>query len=426
VEAKEKLNNAYSYHDPILGRAGVHAQALKRAMEWREYADMVDRAEELAGKIIEWGAAGLQAYYIENDSGTFGPFELEQKVTMGTSSLAVRNPASTIIEIIDADSGSVIKRAEGGSIIKSVTDPSSGEKFPTTFRLTGNCDELAVQVDYLARETNYLLKNLLAKVRLPDGWLGKVLDVLNTQLGKVQHEHEALRKKWTTLRDDLASLRPFKERIATVRLLQRTAELAPTLVARINDAKKALQAATDRVAAIVASCNTDIETGRLLVPNRFAREYPEQLRKRDDSKSLIGELEQHAKMIARDVLRRIENPELRGFADRPALAIIGPIPQAWVELESEIGDAAIDAKLAELEGPLGAELRKPQDLAEQAGATKDRRGPAAVYRAPEPKLAEDIREHRAPEPQISFNVEDEETEAQGDDLVDFGFEPPKK
>src|SRR5256714_4407657 len=168
TEASQNLNNAYSFHDPVLGRARVHVVALKRANDWREYVDMVDRADELAGKITSWGPAGMQAYYIDNASGTFGPFELEQKLTMGTSSLAVRNPASTIIEIIDAETGSVIKRADNGSIIKNITDPQSGEKFPSTFRLTGNCDELAVQLDYLARESSLMMKDLVTKVRSPD------------------------------------------------------------------------------------------------------------------------------------------------------------------------------------------------------------------------------------------------------------------
>ncbi len=416
TESSEKLNNAYSFHDPLLGRGRVHAAGLKRAMDWREYADMVDRAEELAAKIVGWGAAGMQAYYIENASGTFGPFELEQKLTMGSSELAVRNPASTIIEIIDANTGSVIKRAENGSIIKNITDPQTGEKYPTTFRLTGNCDELAVQMDYLARESTLMLKDLVAKVRPPEGWLGQALDVLATNLGKVQHEHEEKRKRWNLLRDDLASLRPFKERIATVRLLQRVAELAPIIVARIEDAKKALMAATDRVGAIVASCNSDPDSGRLLIPSRFAREYPDQLHKRDEAKALIEQLQRHAKGVAADVRRRVDNPELKGFGDRPALAILGPIPQAWVELEAEVGDKAIDAKLAELEGPLGAELRKPQEL----GAQEPVAGRGGRAQAPEPRLGEELERERG-----DFVEEDLGVRAE-DDMVDFGFEPGKQ
>ncbi|HEV8378513.1 MAG TPA: hypothetical protein VGP99_06650, partial [Tepidisphaeraceae bacterium] len=415
TEASEKLNSAYSFHDPVLGRARVHVAALKRANDWREYADMVDRAEGLAAKIVDWGPAGLQAYYIDNASGTFGPFELEQKLTMGTSSLAVRNPASTIIEIIDADTGSVIKKADNGSIVKNITDPQTGEKFPSTFRLTGNCDELAVQIDYLARESSLMMKDLVVKVRSPDGWLGKVLDVLATNLGKIQHEHEEKRKRWSTLRDDLASLRPFKERIATVRLLQRTAEMAPIIVARIEDAKNALEAATARVAAIVASCDTDIETGRLLIPNRFAREYPEQLHKRDQAKALIEQLQKHAKAVAADVRKRIDDPQLKGFADRPALAILAPLPQTWVDLQDEIGDEAIAAKLAELEGPLGAELRKPQELGD---AARQQRRPGARAEAPEPRLGEELVDD-------SQQLEDLGVRAE-DDLVDFGFEPGKQ
>src|SRR6266850_5765510 len=411
TEASEKLNSAYSFHDPVLGRARVHGAALKRANDWREYADMVDRAEELAGKIISWGLAGMQAYYIDNASGTFGPFELEQKLTMGTSSLAVRNPASTIIEILDADTGSLIKKADNGSIVKNITDPQTGEKFPSTFRLTGNCDELSVQLDYLARESSLMMKDLVAKVRSPDGWLGEVLDVLATHLGKIQHEHEEKRKRWSTLRDDLASLRPFKERIATVRLLQRVAELAPTIVARIEDAKNALQAATDRVATIVTSCDTDFETGRLLIPSRFAKEYPDQLHKRDEAKALIEQLKKHASVVAADVRRRIDDPQLKGFGDRPALAILGPIPRAWIDLEEEVSDKAIAAKLAELEGPLGAELRKPQELGEAAAS---QRRPGSRPDAPEPRLGEELVDEVEQFEDLGVRAED--------DLVDFGFE----
>jgi len=409
-EASEKLNNSYSFHDPVLGRARVHVAALKRANDWREFADMVDRAEELAGKITGWGPAGMQAYFIENGSGTFGPFELEQKLTMGTSSLAVRNPASTIIEVLDADTGLVIKKAENGSIVKNITDPQSGEKFPSTFRLTGNCDELAVQLDYLARESSLMIKDLVAKVRSPDGWLGKILDVLATNLGKIQHEHEEKRKRWAALRDDLAALRPLKERIATVRLLQRTAELAPTIVTRIEDAKKAQAAATARVAAIVASCDTDIETGRLLIPSRFAKEYPDQLHKRDAARALIEQLQKHARIVAGDVSKRIDDPQLKGSADRPALAILVPLPRAWVELEGEISDAAIAQKLAELEAPLGAELRKPQESGHNRSLAR--------HDAPEPRLGEELADN-------SEQLEDLGVRAE-DDLVDFGFEPEKQ
>jgi ubiquitin-protein ligase len=415
TEASEKLNSAYSFHDPVLGRARVHVAALKRANDWREYADMVDRAEELVAKIMDWGAAGLQAYYIDNASGTFGPFELEQKLTMGASSLAVRNPASTIIEVIDADTGSVIKRADNGAIVKNITDPQTGEKFPSTFRLTGNCDELSVQLDYLARESSLMMKDLVTKTRSPDGWLGKVLDVLGTNLSKIQHEHDERRKRWRALRDDLTSLRPFKERVATVRLLQRTAELAPQMVARIAEAKNAQKAATDRVAAIVASCDTDIETGRLLIPSRFAKEYPDQLHKRDAARALIEQLQKHARAVAADVRKRISDPQLKGFADRPALAILGPIPQTWVELEAEIGDAAINEKLAELEGPLGADLRKPQEAAE-AAAQQKRSG--ARSHIPEPALGEELVDDSEENEDLGVGAED--------DLVDFGFGPEKQ
>ena len=86
------------------------------------------------------------------------------------------------------------------------------------------------------------------------------------------------------------------------------------------------------------------------------------MHKRDQAKALIEQLQKHARAVAADVRRRIDDPQMKGSAQRPRLSILGPLPQAWIDLEEEIGDRAIAAKLGELEGPLGAELRKPQEL----------------------------------------------------------------
>jgi len=81
-------------------------------------------------------------------------------------------------------------------------------------------------------------------------------------------------------------------------------------------------------------------------------------------------------------------------------------------LEKEIGDAAIDAKLAELEGPLGADLRKPQE----AAAQQKRAG--ARSHIPEPALGDEL---------LDDSDENEDLGAAAeDDLVDFGFEPEKQ
>ena len=139
------------------------------------------------------------------------------------------------------------------------------------------------------------------------------------------------------------------------------------------------------------------------------------MHKRDEAKALIEQLQRHARTVAADVRRRIDDPKLKGFGDRPALAILGPIPQAWVDLEPEVSDKAIAAKLAELEGPLGAELRKPQELGEAAAG---QRRPGSRPDVPEPRLGEELMD-------VSQEIEDLGVRAE-DDLVDFGFEPGKQ
>lgn len=348
AESSEKVQAAYSRLVPILGRAKVHAPALKRISDWREYTDFIDRAADFVKQITDWGPTGLQAYYLNNESGQFGPFELEQRVTLGSQNLAVRNPASTIIEIIDADSGAVLKRAETGSIVLNIADPASGTRFPTTFHLTGNCDEMAIQFDYLIRESMITLAALGPKLRAPDGWLGAFNEALTARHPKIREDHERLQKLWQTLRDDLASLRPFKERLATLRMLQRISESAARIAQRLADAQQNLTAATQRIGTIVAGCNTDMETGRLHIPQKWAKEYPDQLQRHDQAGQDIADLTQQAELLVRDVQQRVNSPELRGKGDLPVLLFMPNFPQAWVDLATEFSDLAIARRLSEL------------------------------------------------------------------------------
>ncbi|MGA2500295.1 MAG: hypothetical protein ABSH20_21345, partial [Tepidisphaeraceae bacterium] len=177
-EARDKLNQTLGSLEPVLARGRAYAQVVRRMIEWRSYADMVNRAEEFSHDVLSLGPAGTQAFFIENESGRFGPFEIEQKLTLGSAALIVRNPASSTIELVTADTGKTLVRSDEGKAAMPITDPESGAIFRTKFELSGNCDELALQLDYAARESSVLLEKLQTGVRSPkECWLGAFNDL---------------------------------------------------------------------------------------------------------------------------------------------------------------------------------------------------------------------------------------------------------
>ena len=361
-KCKNRLNGGIGKLQPLRGQASVVAAALHRAADWREYADLADRGNQLVGRVQQWGVEGVQSFCIENESGRYGPMELEQQLVVGAANLAVRNPASTIVEVLNADTGAVLARGEMGTAVLAVPAEEGGKPLRTTFQLSGNAEELAVQLDYLMRESAAMLQKLASPVNGPDSWLGKAIDALGGESAQsaIRGEHDQRLGRWRILRDDLRSLALFRHRLATFRLLQRMDDVGPKLVARMSAAKRALADSTDRISMIVAMSNTDNETGQLHIPNKYAKEYPEQLRKRDQAKQEIAEVTRLMQSATAEIRMRVDRQDLRGFSDRPALAMLGELPQGWVDLEEQVSDAAIAERLGELERPLGAKLM-PKD-----------------------------------------------------------------
>lgn len=360
VEANDKLLAALTRIEPVVARANMQAAGMRRMTQWREYGEMVSKAEALSRKLGDWGAGGLQAHYVENESGRFGPYELEQAIELGALKLAVRNAASQIIEVVDALTGKLLQRGEEGSALLDVPE-QDGTSHRTVFRLSGNCDEVAVQLDYLGREATRLIESIKNPIATPDGWMRQFHEVLEAWVtsGRVLIDHEALARRWRALREDVLSLRPFKERLATLRLLQRMGESVPALRTRLAEARKVLQASTDRISQIVAGSNTDLETGRLLIPQKFAREYPEQLQRRDQAKLDVETTLAQLQSAGEEIQRRVLQPELLGFAEAPALTMLGGVPETWAHIEAQMADDEITRRLDELEGLLGTPLKPP-------------------------------------------------------------------
>ena len=359
-EARDKLNQALASLEPMLGRGRTYAQLVRRMTEWRSYADMVDRAEEFSHEVLSLGPAGTQAFFIENESGRFGPFEIEQKLTLGSAALIVRNPASSTIELIAADTGKTLVKSDEGKAAMPITDPETGAIFRTKFQLSGNCDELALQLDYAARESSLLLEKLKTSLRSPkESWLGAFNDLLRdpAKMRRIAADHDQFTRRWETIRDDLRSLRPFKERLATFRLIQHMHDWVARMVEKSRADKKIEKETTERIAQIVSGFNTDMETGRMLVPRKYAKEYPELLDKRDHARHELSQLAEHARRVITAIQARINNVELRGSAELPQVLLLGALPEPWPTLVPQMSNSAIGERLSELSGPLKTELR---------------------------------------------------------------------
>lgn len=374
-DATEKLKEAFVRLDPLFGRAKLHYTALRRMADWRRYAELIERAETIVRLATQLGPEGLHAYFIENESGRFGPFELEQHVQIGSLDIAVRLAGSAMLEMIDAQTGQPLQRGGGGVLVTQVHDPASGGSFPTTFRYTGECDELAAQLSDCIYDATQLAEMLVARIRPPDGWLGRFGEALAAASSgnRLQSDHQALLARWSAICDDLRSIKRFKERLATLRLLQRVEVLATSLLAQQAEATRTLNDATQRVASIVAVSNRDEDTGRLLIPHRYAREYPEQLQRRDEAQQAIDRDQRLLAIAAADVRRRINDNSLRGVGGLPRLHILTVIPAEWESLAERSTDDELTRRLTGLESILNSPLRpldaSPVEPLEEVGTS---------------------------------------------------------
>jgi hypothetical protein len=155
-DAQEKARTAIETITPTIERARAELAVFERIIPWREHADLTAKADELVERIMNWGSAGVQAYFVENDGGVFGPFELEQRLDLGEWALAVRNVGESTLDVYDLKSGSKIGRGVGAATV-ALPSGETGVSFKTTFRLTARCDDLRVQLEYLSRQFAFII-----------------------------------------------------------------------------------------------------------------------------------------------------------------------------------------------------------------------------------------------------------------------------
>ena len=148
----------------------------------------------------------MQAYFVSNEGGEFGPFEFEQRLDLGDVAVAVRNTGRTSIDIYDINSGSKLARSDKGESTIKLPGGEPGVTYLTTFRMTARCDDLWVQVEYLTRQIGGLLSRLGKPQNAPraESWAQGFNEVLSSpsamaQVARQTRRDARARQRWSRI-----------------------------------------------------------------------------------------------------------------------------------------------------------------------------------------------------------------------------------
>lgn len=356
--------------EPLLKRAGSEATALDIAARWREYLDMADKARQIERRIKEWGGEGLQSYFIENASGRFGPFQLEQSVDLGTGQMFIRNNSGKTIELWDHNRDKPLATNANGvlAVALPAPPPEPGEEIevddqgnpikrtiPTRFSLADRCDDLVVLLDFLRRSAIETVQKFATYSGEAQSWAGKTCRMLSQPEVKVALEEELARtaRRWRHMIVDLAALGPWKERLSTYFLLQRASQAVPQLIASINDSKQKHAVSKKNVNEIMNKSGRDVETGSMIVPPRYARQYHEELKLQDQLAASVKVSTAKLKSLVLQLTDRLQNPRRLGKGETPTLRVLPALPAALTSLP------LADGQMGHLIVPLEELLQTP-------------------------------------------------------------------
>lgn len=396
--ARKSADASVGEIDPLLGRAAAESEALRRVALWREYFDLLHVGREMEKKLAMWGGAGIHAYYIENESGRFGPFQFEQAIDLGSSQLAVRSAGAKRIELIDARTARTLANSDIGSLSLDVPGTHSAERYRTVFQLTDRCEELAVQLDFLIRQAAQLLGQLDDPAQLPQSWCGKLLGVLADLASQrpIREDYRRAIGRWGSILRDVRALEPLKARIETWHLVHRLVDASPRIVRALADEQVRLRKSTHELAGIIARCGRDLDSGQLVIPPNLAKPYTHHVQLRDQSQREIARAEKRLAALAAQVGQRLASPAMFGSNALPQLSALPPLPQGFSASVAVMDDAALDEQIVRLEQALNRPLRT---------AAWD----AARDRTPRPAASEPEQHTAIETPPQTFPAEDEQT-----------------
>lgn len=357
--AREAAADTMAAIGPVLETARAESVAVRQIGLWREFIDLFTTGRVLDQKLAQLGAAGVQAFQIENASGVFGPFQLDEPVDLEARRVAVRSTARNRVRLIDVPSTDVIGRSDTGSLVIDLAPAGSPEPQLTTFRLTERWEDLAVQLDFLVRQSGQLVVKLTVPPLHSASWCGAVLAVLGRPdaVQFVRQQHRKVSHRWRALLEDLQALGPVKARIETWNFVGRVGEVVPQLIAQRAGQQAALAGSERELASIVSRCKRDLDTDRLIIPPKLAGPYSEQTRLRDQSRREIGRLEKLLVNLGSQIARQLSTSAVVGEALVPQFRALPAFPPDLAELVSSMTDAALIDQVTQLESLLQMPLK---------------------------------------------------------------------
>jgi hypothetical protein len=343
--------------EPLLARARLEQAALEGLVAWAQFTDLVRRGNEMTQRLVDLGAAGIQAYHIVTPAGQFGPYQFEERVDLVTARLVVRRIGAGPVEVYDARSMAPLGKGPGGVTVK-VPD-ADGHPRDAEVRATEHTDELRVQLDYLIKTS----REQVALLGKPGGsqapsWSGRFVAALaNFEATHAATEvYRRASHRWMALQSDLDELAQFKERAATCALLDRHAEFVPAVSALRAKAQASLADANERLAFIAARSTRDVETGVVVVAPQFAAENAQRLAQRDKAERDLAKVRRLLAQVAAEVQTRVAHERLRGRAGLPSLRLLSLANVSHTGLIERISDDHVSARIAELQSSLGVRL----------------------------------------------------------------------
>ena len=361
--ARDLATQTLSSMDPLMEQARVEAAAIRQIGAWREYLDLFTTGSVLEKRMAELGAAGVHAFFIENSSGSFGPFQYDEPVDMGKSRVAVRSTNRNRVRLIDVPTTAVLGKSETG--VLTIDLGTKQEPQLTSFRLTERWEDLAVQFDFLVRESGQTVVHLTAGHPPSGSWCGKALELLGRpeSIHGIREHHRKASHKWRAMLQDLQSLAPVKARIETWNFVQRISEAVPGLIAKLNDHRANFESSIKQLGLIVARCSRDVDTNDLIIPPKLGRPYAQQTQLRDESRRQIDRMEKILLQLGSSVARQFANKDIVGIATIPQFHVLPPFPPELEDLICGMIDMAMANQIAELERlfkmPLRGEAWKP-------------------------------------------------------------------
>ncbi len=361
ANAKEKSEAAIEGIAPLVEQARDELLVFDRVIGWREYTDLTAKSREMVERLLSWGSAAVQAYFVENEGGAFGPFEFEQRLDLGESALAVRNTGRTEIEVFDIISGSKVAHSDTGEATIKLPSGEPGITYQTTFRMTERCDDLWVQIEYLTRQIGETLGRLVRPITVPkaQSWANnfdKVLSSKDAIAGFVEETREGLLQR-NNLVSDLKLLSRFKERMTTQFLLERQTEMVARFKKDLANAQNELNDANKRIATVFSKSQREVETNQPMIPPRLAKEYETQTRRRDDMQRKIDRLKRRFKLAVEQIWPRLNTPALYGTEDVPATVFLPPLPEDLTGRVVVMTETSMEQQIGAIEEMLGMKLR---------------------------------------------------------------------